>query len=47
MGPWILLGLAIGVVIFAIAVYNRLVTLKNRFKNAFAQIGRASCRERV
>ena len=38
MGQWILLGLAVVVVVFAIAVYNRLVTLKNRFKNAFAQI---------
>lgn len=38
MSQWILLGLAIVVVVFAIAVYNRLVTLKNRFRNAFAQI---------
>ncbi len=30
--------LAIIVVLYAVGVYNRLVTLRNRFKNAFAQI---------
>lgn len=38
---WILIGLiaAIVVVIFmVVAIYNRLVTLRNRFKNAYAQI---------
>lgn len=38
MTQWILLGLAMMVVAFAIAIYNRLVNLKNRFKNAFEQI---------
>jgi LemA protein len=38
IGAWIALGVLIAAVIFAIAVYNRLVVLKNRFKNAFAQI---------
>ncbi len=28
----------VGAVLYAIAAYNRLVTLRNRFKNAFAQI---------
>jgi len=34
----VLLGLALIVGLFAIGIYNRLVTLRNRFKNAFAQI---------
>ena len=38
IGGWILLGVLAAAVVFAIAVYNRLVLLKNRFKNAFAQI---------
>lgn len=38
MGKWILLGIVAVSIIFAIAVYNRLVALKNRFKNSFAQI---------
>lgn len=33
-----LLGLAVLVVLFVIGGYNSLVTLKNRFKNAYAQI---------
>jgi LemA protein len=28
----------VGAILFAVAAYNRLVTLRNRFKNAFAQI---------
>ena len=35
---WIVLALGVAIVLFAIAVYNRLVVLRNRFKNAFAQI---------
>jgi LemA protein len=35
---WILLAIVIGVVLFAITIYNRLVAGRNRFKNAFAQI---------
>jgi len=38
IGGWIVLAVVLAVVGFAIAVYNRLVVLKNRFKNAFAQI---------
>jgi LemA protein len=38
IGGWITLGVLVAVALFAIAVYNRLVVLKNRFKNAFAQI---------
>ena len=38
IGGWITLGVVVAIVLFAIAVYNRLVVLRNRFKNAFAQI---------
>jgi LemA protein len=38
MGTWIFLGVIAALVIFVIAIYNRLIALKNRFKNAFAQI---------
>lgn len=34
----ILLVIAALIVLYVIAIYNRLVTLKNRFQNAFAQI---------
>jgi len=35
---WIILAILVGAVLFAISIYNRLVTGRNRFKNAFAQI---------
>lgn len=35
---WVFLGLIVAVVLFAIAIYNRLVAARNRYKNAFAQI---------
>src|SRR5678815_597844 len=35
---WIALGVLVIVAIWAIAIYNGLVTLRNRFKNAFSQI---------
>ncbi len=38
MGNWIFVGLVVAAIVFTIYVYNRLITLKNRFKNAFAQI---------
>ena len=38
MGFWIFLAIIVALVVWAIAIYNGLVTLRNRFKNAFAQI---------
>ncbi len=38
MGLWIVLGIVVALAVWAISVYNRLVALRNRFKNAFAQI---------
>ena len=38
MGGWIALAVIVALVIWAIAIYNGLVQLRNRFKNAFAQI---------
>ncbi len=35
---WIALGVLAAGVIFVVATFNRLVTLRNRFKNAWAQI---------
>ena len=35
---WTFLLIFVGVVLFAISIYNRLVAGRNRFKNAFAQI---------
>jgi len=35
---WIVLGVIVVITIWAIAIYNGLVALRNRFKNAFAQI---------
>jgi LemA protein len=35
---WIFLIILVGAVLFAITIYNRLVSGRNRFKNAFAQI---------
>ena len=37
-GGWIFLAVVIGIVFWAISIYNGLVALRNRFKNAFAQI---------
>jgi len=37
-GGWIVLGIVVVVAIWAIMVYNGLVALRNRFKNAFSQI---------
>jgi LemA protein len=38
MGFWIFLAVVVALIVWAIAIYNGLVTLRNRFKNAFAQI---------
>lgn len=38
MGGWIVLAVVILLLAFAVGLYNRLVTLRNRIKNAFAQI---------
>src|SRR5262245_65874871 len=35
---WVVLGVVVALAIWAIAIYNGLVALRNRFKNAFAQI---------
>jgi LemA protein len=35
---WIVLGVVVLIVLIAISTYNRLVVLRNRFRNAFAQI---------
>jgi LemA protein len=38
IGGWIVLGVVVAAAAYVIAIYNGLVTLRNRFKNAFAQI---------
>jgi len=38
MGGWIFLGVIVVLAFWAMSIYNRLVQLRNRFKNAFAQI---------
>jgi len=35
---WVFLGIIVALAIWAITIYNGLVALRNRFKNAFAQI---------
>jgi LemA protein len=37
-GGWVVLGVVVAVAIWAIIIYNGLVALRNRFKNAFSQI---------
>jgi LemA protein len=38
MFGWILLGILVAAALYAVGIYNRLISLRNRFKNAFAQI---------
>ena len=38
MGGWIFLGVVVALAVWAMSIYNGLVALRNRFKNAFAQI---------
>lgn len=35
---WIVLGVLVGLIFFVISIYNRLVSGRNTYKNAFAQI---------
>jgi LemA protein len=37
-GGWVILGVLVALAIWAIMIYNGLVALRNRFKNAFSQI---------
>ena len=38
MESWIFLAIVVAVIAWAVAIYNGLVALRNRFKNGFAQI---------
>jgi LemA protein len=38
MAGWIFLAIVVLIVVFAVTAYNGLVALRNRYKNAFAQI---------
>ena len=38
IGILIFVGIIIALIIFIISLYNNLVTLRNRYKNAFSQI---------
>ncbi len=38
VGIWIFIAIVVGLVVWAMSIYNGLVTLRNRYKNAFAQI---------
>jgi len=38
MGGWITIGVIAAVAVWAVTIYNGLVALRNRFKNAFSQI---------
>ena len=38
IGGWVFIGVVVALAIWVIAIYNNLVALRNRFKNAFAQI---------
>jgi len=37
-GSWTFIGIIVAIVVWLVSIYNRLVALRNRFKNAFAQI---------
>ena len=37
-GGWIVLGIVVALAIWAVVIYNGLVALRNRYKNAFSQI---------
>jgi len=38
VGLWILLAIVVALVLWAAGIYNRLVALKNRYKNSYSQI---------
>ena len=38
MGGWIVIGVIVVLAVWAVTIYNGLVALRNRFKNAFSQI---------
>ena len=38
MGLWIVIGLVVLLALFAISLYNRMVSLRNRIDNAWAQV---------
>jgi LemA protein len=38
LGLWIFIAIVVALVVWAVSIYNGLVTLRNRYKNAFAQI---------
>ena len=38
IGAWVVLAIIVVAAVWAIGIYNGLVTLRNRFKNAFSQI---------
>ena len=38
MGGWIFIAVAAALLVWTVAIYNGLVALRNRFRNAFAQI---------
>ena len=38
IGGWVVLAIIVVLAVWAIGIYNGLVTLRNRFKNAFSQI---------
>ena len=38
MGFWIFLAILVGITVWVVSLYNGLITLRNRFKNACAQI---------
>jgi len=37
-GSWTFIGIIVAIVVWLVSIYNRLVALRNRFKNAWAQI---------
>ena len=37
-GGWVFLAIVVALAVWAVSIYNGLVALRNRFKNAFAQI---------